>query len=239
MAEAPTPPDNSHSPYCGNCGYSLVGLTDSPRCPECGKPLVEVLQRASHLVGRRYTSQTRAFGLPLISLAIGPHGNEKRGHARGIIAIGDIATGWLAIGGIARGIFALGWIAIGAVAFGGFSLGLLLVVGGFAIGGVTNGGFALGGYAHGGFVAGVIAEGGMSFGYYARGGMANGQYVISAQRQDPEARDLFSATELTIGGRTLYVFSKVHVYALFAACLLAIVLLFTVIIATRGSPPRT
>jgi len=35
----------ARDPYCGNCGYSLRGLTESSKCPECGKPIVEVLQR--------------------------------------------------------------------------------------------------------------------------------------------------------------------------------------------------
>ena len=32
-------------PYGGNCGQQLTGLIDSSKCPECGKPLVEVLRR--------------------------------------------------------------------------------------------------------------------------------------------------------------------------------------------------
>ena len=28
-----------NEPYCSNCGYVLKGLTDSSKCPECGKPM--------------------------------------------------------------------------------------------------------------------------------------------------------------------------------------------------------
>jgi hypothetical protein len=52
-------------------------------------------------VGYRKRSGTVLFGLPLYDIAVGanPEAGEARGHARGIVAIGDIATGWLAIGG--------------------------------------------------------------------------------------------------------------------------------------------
>ena len=60
-------------PYCSNCNYSLVGLTDSAKCPECGKPIVEVLQRrGGFLGGRRYTSNIVLFGLPLVQVALIP-----------------------------------------------------------------------------------------------------------------------------------------------------------------------
>ena len=32
-------------PYCSNCGYVLAGAIESSKCPECGKPIVEVLMR--------------------------------------------------------------------------------------------------------------------------------------------------------------------------------------------------
>lgn len=222
------------TPYCGNCGYILAGLVDSNRCPECGLPIVDVLQRKSHIVGKRYNSPTRVFGLPLISIANGPHGNEKHGHAKGIIAMGDMATGWVAFGGVARGIFAFGGVAIGLFSFGGLALGLMLACGGFALGGLTLGGFNLGGYATGGFATGIVAEGGMAFGVYARGGMARGQYVVSPRQQDPEAVDLFSFTELNIAGRPFPLGSKLHLYAMLLAFLLAVGMLIVVTIKARN-----
>ena len=102
-------------PYCGHCGYSLKGLEESSRCPECGRPLIDVLMRRGDQVipGRRYESDATLFGWPVIAIAIGSGLGEKRGHARGIIAIGDYATGLLAIGGQARGVVAVGGVAIG------------------------------------------------------------------------------------------------------------------------------
>lgn len=56
----------------------------------------------------RYISAKTLFGLPLVSIATGPDPSrsEPRGHARGFIAIGDIATGFFALGGVARGAIA-------------------------------------------------------------------------------------------------------------------------------------
>src|SRR6266851_1713672 len=83
----------------------------------------------------RYRSTRMVLGLPLVSVACGPdleHG-ERRGTAKGIIAIGDGAVGVLAIGGVALGGFAFGGVAIGLVAIGGVAIGYY-ALGGAAVG---------------------------------------------------------------------------------------------------------
>src|SRR6266699_4400918 len=109
---------------------------------------------------RRQSSHTFC-GLPLWAIAIGPdlERGEMRGHARGIFALGDIATGWFAFGGLARGIFAFGGRAVGLVAFGGVAVSVLIAAGGAAIGCIASGGGAIG----------AIAIGGAACGYYAFG----------------------------------------------------------------------
>jgi hypothetical protein len=133
--------------------------------------------------GIRRRSATTILGLPLWDIASGPdlETGELRGHACGIIAVGDVATGLIAVGGFARGIIALGGMAIGLVAFGGGAIGVFLAIGGAAIGSVALGGGAIGG----------IAAGGAAIGYYAVGGAALGAHVISADRQDPAAVAFF------------------------------------------------
>ena len=127
---------------------------------------------------------SRRFGdFPFWDIAIGPDlaRGEMRGHARGIIAVGDIATGVLAVGGLARGVFAFGGLAAGLVSFGGASIGALLAIGGLAIGSAAIGGAAVGG----------VAVGGGAVGYYACGGGAAGAHLVDATHRDPEAQDVF------------------------------------------------
>jgi hypothetical protein len=133
--------------------------------------------------GIRRESARKFCGLPLWAVAIGPdwERGETRGHARGIFALGDMATGWFAFGGLARGLFAFGGLAIGLFAFGGAAIGVLVAVGGAAIGGLAFGGGAVGG----------VAIGGGACGYYALGGAATGVHTISATHQDPAALDFF------------------------------------------------
>ena len=133
--------------------------------------------------GVRKQSETMIAGLPLWAVATGPDPakGEVRGHARGIIAVGDMATGVLAIGGLARGVIALGGLAVGLISVGGMAIGLALAMGGGAIGGVALGGAAAGG----------VAMGGGAIGHYALGGRADGTHVISATRCDVEALEFF------------------------------------------------
>jgi hypothetical protein len=132
--------------------------------------------------------------LPFYDVALGPDPSrgEWRGHARGIIAIGDMATGVLAVGGLSRGVVAIGGLAAGFVGLGGLSIGILCAAGGLAIGS-----FALGGGAIGG-----VAIGGGAAGYYACGAGAAGQYVMDVKRQDPEALEFFATYKLCVPPRT-------------------------------------
>lgn len=121
--------------------------------------------------------------IPFYDVAFGadPERGELRGHAKGIVAIGDFATGVLALGGLARGVFAFGGLAAGLFSFGGLSIGLLSAVGGLAIGSLALGGAAVGG----------AAIGGGAVGYYACGGGAAGAHVWSPLRRDAEAAAFF------------------------------------------------
>jgi len=192
----------SSEPYCGNCGYILTGSTESAKCPECGKPLVEVLQRpgprwASR--SKRYRSPATILGMPAIDIAIGPDVDEPKGRARGFLAIGDTATGVVALGGNARGVVAMGGFSMGLISAGGMSMGLGVSVGGFALGGVAAGGAAMGGIAKGGGAAGYIADGGAAIGHIVRGGGAYGTHVWSPAGASQVARDTFTSAEWFFG----------------------------------------
>lgn len=130
----------------------------------------------------RRTSEREFLGLPWLSIALGPDPSrgEVRGHARGVIAIGDVATGVIALGGIARGVIALGGVAIGVLALGGL-----------AIGAIAFGGGAIGGIAIGGGALGIVAIGGGAVGHYAAGGAAYGTHAMSPLGTDPEAAEFF------------------------------------------------
>lgn len=104
-----------------------------------------------------YKSKRTLFGLPLVHINCGPGIHW----ARGIIAIGDIATGLVAMGGI----------AVGLVSLGALCLGLLLALGALTVGLISIGGLAVGVTAWGGFAFGLLAVGGISYGVYAAGGV--------------------------------------------------------------------
>ena len=114
-----------------------------------------------------YKSKRTLFGLPLVHVNVG-HGDHW---ARGIIAVGDIATGVVALGGVAAGLFTLG----------GVSLGLLLALGALSIGTVSIGGVAIGLIVLGGVAMGWLSIGGVGVGVYAAGARAIGTEADGAQ----------------------------------------------------------
>lgn len=99
--------------------------------------------------GYEYKSRRSWHGLPLVHINFGytRYGFGLR-RAKGVIAIGNIATGIVALGGF----------SIGVVSLGGISMGLL------ALGGVAVGGMAVAGCA-----MGVVAIGASAIGVYSLG----------------------------------------------------------------------
>ena len=144
---------------------------------------VSAFRGVGRLGGIRKRASWGIGDIPFYDIAVGPdfERGERRGHAKGIIAIGDLATGFLALGGLARGVVAFGGLAAGLFSIGGLSVGLLGAFGGLAIGGLALGGAAVGG----------VAVGGGAAGYYACGGGAVGTHVVDAVRRDPEAQAFF------------------------------------------------
>lgn len=134
--------------------------------------------------GVRRTSTNEFLGLPWVSIALGPDASsgEIRGHARGVVAVGDIATGVFAFGGWARGVVAFGGLATGVISFGGLSIGLVTAFGGLALSALL---------AVGGAAVGTLAVGGLAAGQYAVGGSPHGTHVIGPGHVDPEAVALF------------------------------------------------
>lgn len=103
-----------------------------------------------------YKSERTLFGLPLVHINLSQRGLTW---ARGIVAIGNVATGFLAIGCFAAGLVSLGAIALGLLALAGMAMGLI-ALGGIGLGVIAAGGCALGYLAIGGSAVGVYAAGG-------------------------------------------------------------------------------
>lgn len=123
--------------------------------PQAGPVVVE---NHYHYEGWRYEykSERTLWGLPLVHINLSQRGLTW---ARGVLAIGNVATGVVAIGCFAAGIFSLGAICLGLLALAGMAMGLV-ALGGISLGFLAVGGCALGYLAIGGSAVGVYAGGG-------------------------------------------------------------------------------
>ena len=128
-----------------------------------------------------WTSKTRVFGLPLVSVCfcMYPHMLRCRKTAKGIIAIGNIAVGVVALGLLSVGVFSIGalsagLLALGCLAFGPVALGVV------AIGILAFGVSAIGLWCAGGVAAlgGKIAVGVAAVGETAVGYDVAGRYTM-------------------------------------------------------------
>lgn len=137
-----------------------------------------------------YISKTTVHGTPLfhINFGLGAY------RAKGIVAIGNVATGVLALGFVSAGVFALGLLSIGLFAFGSIALALLLGAGGVATGALAFGGVAIGILTFGGCSIGYVAIGGYAVGQYALGGVAHGHVAVGVL--DAEGTHAFLMPEM-------------------------------------------
>lgn len=139
------------------------------RTPQAGKSFWD--KEGMHF---EYVSKTHIGSLPLV------HVNFGLGHyrAKGVFAIGNVATGFFSIGLVSIGLVSWGVLALGLLAFGAFGLGLLLGAGGIATGALAFGGVAIGILCFGGCCVGYIGVGGFVVGQYAMGGYAQGFLAV-------------------------------------------------------------
>ncbi|MDE5855582.1 MAG: helix-turn-helix domain-containing protein, partial [Anaeroplasmataceae bacterium] len=122
-----------------------------------------------------YVSKRKVFGLPLVHIHIGP-GLYR---AKGIIAIGNIATGVISIGLLSIGVFTFGLLGFGLFTLACFSLGLLVSLGSISMGALAFGGVAVGLFSFGGLSIGLYSFGGCSIAKnIAFGGFAKGHIAI-------------------------------------------------------------
>ena len=135
------------------------------------------LRRWRRIIARnndvRLRSSSSFLGYPVVDIAYGRDNDtgEIRGHAKGVIAFGDTATGLFAFGRYSRGlIFAYGLYAVGFASFGLLSCGIigcgLISCGIFSAGGLAIGWYACGAIAIGYKAVGLIAFGIHPFGAY-------------------------------------------------------------------------
>ena len=126
-----------------------------------------------------YRSRAALFGLPLVHIKLARWGVCR---AKGILAIGNVATGVVALGGLSIGVVSIGGFSLGVAALGGGAVGALLAIGGLALslvlalgGGAVSLCYALGG----GAIAGQIAAGGGAIAPIAIGDGALGHFPFT------------------------------------------------------------
>lgn len=161
-------------------GVSLDYLVreQEPRAEDTAR-LEEKLDRLTQYVsGYEYTSKTKVFGIPLVSIRLSKNRTIGRDStAKGIIAIGNVAIGVFSLGAVSIGVVSIGGIALGLIVLGALAFGVL-AFGALAIGIIACGVSAIGIYSTG--VASVGKE--IAVGIEARGKTAIGESAIGRNR---------------------------------------------------------
>ena len=122
-----------------------------------------------------YKSARTLRGLPLVHINLGP--GKRR--ARGVLAVGNVATGLVSVGFVARGGLSLGILSLGVLSIGPLAVGLL-AVGALALGVASVGAVAIGLFAVGGCaVASHVAIGDVARGHVAVGRDVRGAFTLA------------------------------------------------------------
>lgn len=129
-------------------------------------PQTETVQPTAYRLHYEYKSKKKLFGMPLVHVHVG----WGMCRAKGVVAIGNMATGIVAVGGISAGILSFGGLSAGVFSLGGLALALLLALGGISVGAIAVGGCAVGVFAVGGFALGVYSLGGCAVASKIAGG---------------------------------------------------------------------
>jgi hypothetical protein len=149
-----------------------------PTCPFCMAPIRT--GAAGRGWGYEWKSSSTMFGLPLVHVAFGRDAAGKWRVARGIIAIGQFATGGIVFAQIgAAAIFGFGQIILAPVVIAQIAIGIL-----FGLGQIATGYVALGQV--------VVAV-------YGAGQSGWAEHMISSRFKDPEAVAFFNDLFKKIG----------------------------------------
>ena len=141
-AGASTPDLNNLSALAGYFSVTLDYLVRGvePEAPQAAPAERTVIHNYYTPYHYEYRSKCTLLGLPLVHIHLG-YGLRR---ARGIIAIGNVATGLVAIGGFSAGLLSIGGLGIGLLTLaglGGCAVSRFVAVGG-AAGGQSAGGAA-------------------------------------------------------------------------------------------------
>lgn len=136
---------NDHA--CPNCGQPL----DAQRfCPDC--QLAAPLAEGARGGGLEWKTKASVFGFPLVHIAFGKDSSGRQRVAKGVVAVGKIAFGLIAVAQFGVGILiGLGQFVCGLVVFGQIALGLITGIGQVAVGYLAVGQFVVGIYGLGQF----------------------------------------------------------------------------------------
>lgn len=177
-------------------GVTLDWLVNGEEAPGSAREAPVVVNHYHYERWRyEYKSQRTLWGMPLVHINLCANGLCW---ARGVVAIGNVATGLFSLGALSAGLFSFGAISVGLLSLGALVLGLvsagavavgLLAWGGFALGLVSIGGVTIGQYAVGGVtMGGKLAIGGVASAPVAIGEAAEGaQAFLNDGSADPAA----------------------------------------------------
>ena len=143
-AGAATPDLNNLSALADYFAVSLDYLVRGiePEKPAAPSPQQAVIQNYYRGWRYEYRSRRTLFGLPLVHINLC---DRSLCRAKGVIAIGNVATGLIAIGGFSAGLLTLGGAAFSlGIAFGGGAVSGYAALGGAAVGQYAAGGTAFG-----------------------------------------------------------------------------------------------